>query len=86
MPVVSRFFGIVVMMYYNDHHPPHFHARYGNDRAVISIDSLTILAGKLPPRVLGLLTEWGSMHRGELLENWNLARARAPLKPIDPLR
>ena len=85
MPEVARFFGIIITMFYNDHAPPHFHARYGRQRAMIGVASLTVLAGQLSPRALGLVTEWGVIHRGELEENWELARRRAPLKPIRPL-
>ena len=85
MPEISRFFGIVVRMYYADHPPAHFHVRYGRDKAIIAIDTLAVLGGQLPPRVLGLVTEWAARHRGELSENWNLARDHAPLKMIQPL-
>lgn len=59
MPEVSRFFGIVISMFYNDHPPPHFHARYGGQKGLVAIESLTLLRGSLPPRVLGLVVEWG---------------------------
>jgi hypothetical protein len=86
MPEISRFFGIVIAMFYNDHAPPHFHVRYGRERALIGIESLSLLEGRLSPRVLGLVIEWASSHRNELLEDWDLARGQAPLKPIEPLR
>ena len=85
MPEISRFFGIVIAMFYGDHAPPHFHARYGEQRAIIDIESLTLLSGRMPPRVLGLVTEWAAMHEAELRENWRLARQQAPLRPIAPL-
>jgi hypothetical protein len=85
MPEVSRFFGIVIAMYYNDHEPPHFHARYGEWRAVISIPFLVVLSGRLPPRALGLVLEWAVIHREELVADWHLARDQRPLEPIDPL-
>jgi len=85
MPQISRFFGIVVTMFYNDHPPPHFHARYGEHQVLIGIEDLAILHGSLPPRALGLVTEWAALHKAELLENWDLARAQAPLKNIEPL-
>lgn len=85
MPEISRFFGIIVLMYFNDHPPPHFHVRYAGQRALISIESLTILEGKLSPRVLGLVVEWASMHQDELMADWELARRQAPLAPIAPL-
>ena len=57
MPEISRFFGIVIQMYYNDHAPPHFHARYGGHKALIAIETLAVLNGHLPPRTLGLVVE-----------------------------
>ena len=72
-------------MDYDDHTPPHFHARYGSQQASIDIASLDLLAGRLSPRVRGLVTEWASKHESELRENWELARAGAPLKRIEPL-
>jgi len=85
VPEISRFFGIVVQMYYDDHSPPHFHARYGRHQAVISVAGLTILAGSLPPRALGMVMEWAAQHRVELSKNWTLARDKAPLLAISPL-
>jgi hypothetical protein len=85
MPEISRFFGILITMNYNDHAPPHFHARYGGDQAIIEIETLHVLGGRLRPRVMGLIVEWALLHREELLEDWQLARASAPLKRIAPL-
>jgi hypothetical protein len=85
MPEISRFFGLVITMNYNDHAPPHFHVRYGSQKALIGIDNLTVLEGRLSPRILGLAVEWASLHRQDLLEDWELARRQAELKPIDPL-
>ncbi len=85
MPEISRFFGIVVQMYYADHDPPHFHVRYAEQRALIAIESLAILRGNLSPRALGLVTEWATLHRAELMQDWVLARAEAQLNPIEPL-
>ena len=85
MPEVSRFFGIVIQMYYADHEPPHFHVRYSGQRALIAIETLAVLRGELSPRALGLVTEWAALRRVELLEDWRLARAEAQLKPIAPL-
>lgn len=85
MPEISRFFGIIVTMHYNDHPPPHFHARYGPHKALVAIDSLAVVRGRLPPRVFGLVVEWALRHRGELLEDWQLARDQEPLKKIEPL-
>jgi hypothetical protein len=85
VPEISRFFGIVVSMHYNDHPPPHVHARYGELKAIIEIESLTVLQGWLTPRVLGLVVEWAGLHRKELLENWQHAREQEQLVRILPL-
>ena len=85
MPELCRFFGIIITMFYDDHAPPHFHVRYGEYKAIIAIDSLTLLEGHLPPRAFGMVAEWGSFHQDELREDWRLAEQRAPLKKIKPL-
>ncbi len=85
MPEISRFFGIIITINYNDHPPPHFHVRYAGQKATIDIRTLTVLAGKLSPRVFGMVMEWASLHQTELLENWDLARQQQPLNKIDPL-
>jgi Domain of unknown function (DUF4160) len=85
MPEISRFFGIIIAMFYNDHPPPHFHVRYGGQRAVIGIEDLALLEGELSPRVLGLVVEWAARHRPELLDNWNQARRQLPLSRVQPL-
>ena len=85
MPEVSRFFGIIIAMYYNDHAPPHFHAKYGGEQASIRIDNGEMLEGALGTRTLRLVEEWRALHQTELLEDWMLAQARQPLSKIDPL-
>lgn len=85
MPEISRFFGIIITMYYNDHPPPHFHVRYSGQKAIIAIPSLSLLRRSLSPRAFGLVMEWAALHRAELLENWDLAGQQAPLKEIAPL-
>lgn len=72
-------------MFYNEHSPPHFHADYGEFNAEISIRDLVIINGILPPRALGLVIEWASQHKSELLENWDLAESKQVLKRIEPL-
>ena len=62
MPEICRFLGIVITMYFDEHNPPHFHDRYNDFRAVISIRDLNILAGRLPARVRGLVEEWAEQH------------------------
>lgn len=85
MPEISRFFGLVIMMYFSDHAPPHFHVRYGGRYATVSIDPLGVLRGDLSPRALGLVLEWASLHKTALLDNWHLAQSAQPLKEIPPL-
>ncbi len=85
MPEISRFFGIIITMYYNDHAPPHFHVRYGQQKALIAIETLSVLEGNLKPRTLGLVIEWASQHQVELINDWQLARQNAPLEFIQPL-
>ena len=86
MPEVSRFFGIVIAFHYDEHHPPHFHARYASKTGVISIGSLHMIRGSLPTPVLRLVTECARQHQEELVENWWLARHNLPVKPIQPLQ
>ncbi|CDM95196.1 DUF4160 domain-containing protein [Limnospira indica] len=85
MPEISRFFGMVITMYYNDHAPPHFHVRYGQQKALITIETLTLLEGQLKPRALGLVIEWAALYQSELMDNWELARQNAELNNIEPL-
>jgi hypothetical protein len=86
MPEICRFYGIIIAMFYDDHNPPHFHARYGNSNVVIDIATLIILEGTLPPRALGLVMEWASQHKSELLSDWELARSNKPPEKIEPLK
>jgi hypothetical protein len=86
MPEVSRFFGIVIQMYVDDHAPAHFHARHAGMEVAIAIDTLAIVHGRLSPRAHALVVEWASLHVDELLADWDLARAGLPLSRIAPLR
>ena len=85
VPELSRFFGIIIAMYYNDHSPPHFHAKYGDDSASIRIDNGVIVEGKLGARAMRLIEEWRVRHQLELLLDWQQAKSRQPLKKIEPL-
>lgn len=85
MPEISRFYGIVIKMYFADHNPPHFHAEYGEHRAVFGIDTLALLSGRLPPRAMGLVTEWAAAHQADLRGAWDRARSHEPPGTIDPL-
>ena len=86
MPQISRFFGILIYMYFDDHNPPHFHAQYGDFRAVISINDFALLEGKLPAKTLGLVVEWAVLHQEELIKNWELMEQNKPMSKIDPLQ
>jgi hypothetical protein len=85
MPEISRFFGIVIKMFFDDHNPPHFHAEYGDDLALIDIRSLSVFSGRLSPRVMGLVIEWATLHQPELFADWDRARAQQELQKIAPL-
>ncbi len=85
MPEISRFYGIIIRMFYNDHNPPHFHVIYQNDEALIDIKTLEILEGRLPKRAKTLAIEWSIEHRDELLSNWQKARDHETLNKIEPL-
>ncbi|MBP1697522.1 MAG: hypothetical protein H6Q41_2710 [Deltaproteobacteria bacterium] len=85
MPEICRFYGIIIAMFFDDHNPPHFHARYGKDNVAIEISSLRVLEGQISPRALGLVVEWASQHERELLANWDLAKNSQPIKKIPPL-
>ena len=85
MPEISRFFGIIIAMFYDEHNPPHFHARYGGEKAFIEIESLRVLEGWLPPRALGLVIEWAIQHQEELLANWEEVVHNRPPRKIKPL-
>jgi hypothetical protein len=85
MPEISRFFGIVIKIFFDDHNPPHFHAEYGDSAALIDMRNLSVFAGQLPPRALGLVMEWALLHREELLADWDMASSQHELQKIAPL-
>ncbi len=85
MPRLAEFYGIVISMYYLDHNPPHFHVAYAEYHAQVTIEGLDILDGRMPPRALALVREWGQEHAVELRLNWDRARERRPLLRIEPL-
>ena len=85
MPRLSEFFGIAIYMYWGDHGPPHFHARYAGHKASIAIEGLSVLAGSLPPRALGLVMEWAALHQGELRVAWDRAAQHEAPGTIPPL-
>ena len=81
MPEISRFLGIVIAMYWEDHQPPHFHAKYGSYRTTVAIQDGSI-EREFPKRARGHVLEWLELHREELMEDWNLIRERQAPKPI----
>lgn len=85
MPRISEFFGIAIYIYWRDHGPPHFHAVYGGDELRVAIDDLSVLTGRLPPRVVGFVIEWAALHQEDLRTAWRQAQALEPLDPIEPL-
>lgn len=85
MPTISEFFGIVIQMFWREHAPPHFHALYGEQEALINILTLEVIAGKLPRRAFALTIEWAAEHRSQLIEDWDLCQARQQPKKIPPL-
>ena len=85
MPIISSFFGIVISMFYDDHNPPHFHARYGEFQSTFDIQNLSMLKGNLPRRAQGLILDWAELRQKDLLENWRLSKEKKPLKTIEPL-
>ena len=70
MPEVSRFYGIVIKVFFGDHPPPHFHAIYGEHNALIDIESLEVIEGDLPNRAERLVTEWAELYQQDLLQMW----------------
>jgi hypothetical protein len=85
MPEISRFYGIIIRLYYRDHPPTHFHAFYGEFEALIEIETGAIHKGKLPQTARDLVERWRKVHVQELREDWNRARQQQPLVPIAPL-
>ncbi len=85
MPEISRFLGIIILMHFREHNPPHFHVEYNEFEAALAIEPLALMEGKLPSRVLSLVIEWASDHQAELLDNWNLLRTTGNFHRIAPL-
>lgn len=85
MPEISRFLGIVVAMFYRDHAPPLFHARYRDQEIRVNIQTGDVMTGQFPSRARRLVLEWLELHREELMQDWRLAQERKPLNPIEPL-
>jgi hypothetical protein len=75
----------VIKMFFEEHSPPHFHANYGDEEALIEIRNLSLFAGRLSPRVVGLVVEWATLHQQELMANWIRAQSQEALRKIEPL-
>jgi len=85
MPTISRFYGILIQMYFGDHVPPHFHALYAEFEALIAIETFEVVRGTLPSRAMALVLEWAQLHRDELRRDWELCvQNQSPMK-IRPL-
>lgn len=86
MPTISYFRGIKVSINWDEHNPPHFHAKYGDNKVIISIEDIEVLDGCLPPKQLKMVLGWAAFHQDELRDNWNLAQDKQEVFPIEPLR
>ena len=84
MPVLSRFYGIIIRMYFQqaEHNPPHIHALYGEDMAAIDIQTGEVLEGHLPPKALAMVREWSAIHKGDLLHIWETQEFKS-LSPLE---
>lgn len=85
MPEISRFFGIIIRMYFDDHDPPHFHAIYGDEEALFGIEYVRLLRGSLPQRAVSMVLEWAALHQEELMDNWLRLHFAKPANRIQPL-
>lgn len=85
MPEISRFYGIIITMFVNEHNPPHFHVEYQDYKAMITIED-GIIMGTLPRRALNLVYEWLDLHKEELMENWRRIESNESLQKIEPLK
>lgn len=84
MPIISRFFGIVIYMLWREHRPPHFHAKYGDDEIIVEIESGNV-NGNMSKRALNLVQEWRELHKEDLMREWELVERKKSLFPIRPL-
>ena len=84
MPVISRFLGIIIAMYWDDHSPPHFHAKYSGYEITVDIHT-GVVAGRFPKRALRHVLEWYEIHKEELLDDWYLCQKQETPNQIDPL-
>ncbi len=86
MPEISSFCGIKIEMYYDDHNPPHFHAKYGEAKALVDIQKATVIKGALPNRQLRLVLAWCLLRQEELMHDWELAKNSGKPEKIQPIQ
>ena len=86
MPEISRFKGITIHIYYDDHNPPHFHAIHGEDEALFSIETLEIIKGKLPKKAILQVVQWAFLNRSQLKKNWEKVKNDQQPDGIKPLK
>lgn len=86
MPEISRFFGIIIYMFSDEHNPPHFHVKYGEQKAVVNIKNLEVTEGKLSRRATELVIDWAELHQDELLKDWELCQQKQQPHKIEPLQ
>jgi hypothetical protein len=85
MPELSRFYGIIVRMFYGDHAPPHFHAVYQGDKISVNINTLEVIEGYMSRRAQALVLEWAELHHDELRRAWDMASRNLEPSKIQPL-
>jgi hypothetical protein len=83
MPVISRFLGIVIFMYWKDHAPPHFHATYQGREVTIEIETGAV-SGRMPAKQLQIVQQWRMKHKAALLDNWSSAMEKRAFRPVPP--
>ena len=86
MPEISRFFGIIIRMFYDEHNPPHLHAEYQGNSAVFDFKGNMLKGDLLSKTAVKLVREWIDLHTAELQDDWNAARNDSELKKIEPLK
>ncbi len=84
MPRISEFYGLLILMNFKDHNPPHFHVWYGGYKMLVHIEN-GVVEGEMPQRALKMVFDWLEIHRAELLEMWNKAKNGEPIGKIEPL-
>lgn len=86
MPIICRFRGIKITINWDEHNPPHFHAKYGGSEITVDINDLEVMDGEMPNKQTKMILGWAALHQEELLENWELARNKHDLFDIEPLK